>query len=90
MMTFYKALLGEQTTIRHKITQEALNQGPTLTKEQQVHMCDDLTDMEIKEVIFSIPNTKSLGPDGFSSGFFKATWYKNRPSHLFSCKGILH
>ena len=34
MMTFYKALLGEQTIIRYKITQEALNQGPTLTKEQ--------------------------------------------------------
>jgi len=24
--------------------------------------------------MFSIPNTKAPGPDGFSSGFFKATW----------------
>jgi len=25
--------------------------------------------------MFSIPNTKSLGPNRFSSGFFKVTWH---------------
>ncbi|KAJ8425092.1 hypothetical protein Cgig2_008803 [Carnegiea gigantea] len=79
MMTFYKALLGEKNTIRQIITQEVVNQGPTLSKEQQVHMGNEFTDLEIKEAIFSIPNTKSPGPDGFSRGFFKTTWQKIGP-----------
>ncbi|KAJ8421000.1 hypothetical protein Cgig2_014967 [Carnegiea gigantea] len=79
MMTFYKALLGEQNTIRQIITQEVVNQGPTLSKEQQVHMGNEFTDLEIKEAIFSIPNTKSPGHDGFSGGFFKTTWQKISP-----------
>ncbi|KAJ8427683.1 hypothetical protein Cgig2_027990 [Carnegiea gigantea] len=66
MMSFYKALLGDQSTIRQPIAQEVVNQGPTLTMEQQVHMCNEFTDLEIKEAIFSIPNTKSSGPDDFS------------------------
>ena len=35
--------------------------------------------MDIKEALFSIPNIKSLGPDGFNSGFFKHTWHKLGP-----------
>ena len=44
-----------------------------------MHMCDEFTDLEIKEAIFSIPNTKSPGLDGFGSGFFKTTWQKIGP-----------
>ncbi|XP_062075245.1 uncharacterized protein LOC133779282 [Humulus lupulus] len=29
---------------------------------------------EIKAALFSIPNTKSPGPDGYGSGFFKSMW----------------
>jgi len=45
--------------------------GPLLTKEQQVALCQPFLDRDIKEAIFSIPNLKLLGPDGYSSGFFK-------------------
>jgi len=48
---------------------DVVNQGPTLTREQQVHMCQDFIDLDIKEAIFSIPNNKSPGPNGFNSGF---------------------
>ena len=34
----------------------------------------EFSDMEIKEVIFSIPSEKSPRPDGYNSGFFKASW----------------
>ncbi|KAJ8423153.1 LOW QUALITY PROTEIN: hypothetical protein Cgig2_011558 [Carnegiea gigantea] len=74
MMTYYKALLGEQYITRQKFDMDVMNQGPTLTKEQQVHMCQDFTDLDIREAIFSIPNNKSRGPYGFNSGFFKHTW----------------
>ena len=47
--------------------------------DQQLHMCRDFTDMDIKDAFFSIPNFKSPGPDGFNSGFYKATWHKIRP-----------
>jgi len=33
-----------------------------------------VTAEEIKKVLFSMPNDKSPGPDGFTSEFFKATW----------------
>ncbi|KAL0455447.1 UNVERIFIED_CONTAM: hypothetical protein Slati_0883900 [Sesamum latifolium] len=29
---------------------------------------------EVKEAIFDIVEDKALGPDGFSSGFYKAAW----------------
>ena len=30
--------------------------------------------MDIQEAMFSIPSSKSPGPDGFNSGFYKTTW----------------
>ena len=47
--------------------------------EQQVDLCKPFTDADIKEVMFSIPNHKSLGLDGFSSGFFKSSWNSKGP-----------
>ena len=42
--------------------------------EQQVELCKPFTTEDVKKAIFSIPNTKSPGPDGYSSGFYKHTW----------------
>jgi len=53
---------------------DVVNQGLTLTKEQQMHICQDFTNLDIKEAIFSIPNNKSPATDGFNSGFNKNTW----------------
>ena len=33
-----------------------------------------VTEQEIKEVLFSMPNDKSPGPDGYTTEFYKATW----------------
>jgi len=38
-------------------------------------MCRNFNAKEMKEVIFSIPNIKSSGPNGYSSGFLKSTWH---------------
>jgi len=49
--------------------------GNILIVEQQLALCAPFTEKDIKIALFSIPNTKSPGPDGFSSGFFKSTWH---------------
>lgn len=37
-------------------------------------LCRPFSREEVKQALFSIPKDKALGPDGFSSGFFKAAW----------------
>ena len=49
--------------------------GKVLSIEQQLGLCAPFSDNDIKNALFSIPHTKSPGPDGFSSGFFKSTWH---------------
>ena len=43
-----------------------------------MNTCRDSTDQDIKDALFSIPNFKSLGPDGFN-GFYKIKWDKLGP-----------
>ena len=74
MIEFYQKLLGEQNTNHTHVSQKIMEAGPILNTEQQLTLCSAITNEEIKEVIFSIPNEKSPGPDGYSSGLFKATW----------------
>ena len=54
---------------------KCIEQGPTFTAEQQISLCKSFTDKDIKEAIFSISNVKSLGRDGYKSGFFKTAWH---------------
>jgi len=75
MQQFYKRLLGEQNNWRRQIDPHVIGMGNILTVEQQLALCASFTEKDIKTAIFSIPNTKSPGPDGFSSGFFKSTWH---------------
>ncbi|KAJ8425485.1 hypothetical protein Cgig2_023901 [Carnegiea gigantea] len=71
MVSFYRKLLGPQPHSRSPLSREILNLGPLLSREQQVDLCRPFTEKDVKQALFSIPNTKSPGPDGFSSGFFK-------------------
>ena len=48
--------------------------GKSLTIEQQLMLCQPFADSDIKKMLFSIPNHKSPGPDGYNSGFYKACW----------------
>ena len=79
MNSFYRNLLGTQDIPRKSIIPEIISQGPTLSRDQQIKMSMDFSDKDIKDMIFSIPNTKSPGPDGYSSGFFKSTWPTTGP-----------
>lgn len=53
-----------------------------------------ITDEEIREVLFRMPNNKSPGPDGFTAEFFKASWSIigkdfTTAVHSFFSKGFL-
>ena len=76
MQAYCMDLLGKQNAFRKEVDIQVVCQGPVLNMVQQLHMCRDFTDMDIKEAFFSIPNFKSPGSDGFNSGFYKATWQK--------------
>ena len=74
MTDYYKELLGSTFQHRVRIDKTVIELGSTLTVEQQVQLCKPFNDADIKEVMFSIPNQKSPGPDGYNSGFFKDNW----------------
>jgi len=74
MLNFYTSLLGKTNHIRCQLDQNVIAQGPILNPKQQLGLCKGFTLANIKEVFFSIPNTKSPGPDSFSSGFYKFAW----------------
>ncbi|XP_075091713.1 uncharacterized protein LOC142171895 [Nicotiana tabacum] len=48
--------------------------GPILNVEQQVDLLKPFARKDVKEAIFQIDCNKSPGPDGYRSGFFKASW----------------
>ena len=74
MTDFYQTMLGRQEQHTSSIDQEIVQLGQTLSLDQQLQLCQPFTDNDIKQAIFSIPNHKSPGPDGFNSGFYKACW----------------
>jgi len=74
MTSFYKDLLGKNEYHSRCVDPWVMEAGPSLTLEQQLQLCKPFNKNDIKHVLFSIPNHKSLCPDGFSSGFYKACW----------------
>ena len=79
LLSYYKDLLGQTPLHRQKLDASILSLGALLNQEQQIDLCKPFSDLEIKEAMFSIPNHKSPGPDGFSSGFFKSSWNHTGP-----------
>ncbi|KAK4384262.1 hypothetical protein Sango_3078500 [Sesamum angolense] len=45
-----------------------------ITEEEANSLSRPITSDDIKNAIFDIEEDRAPGPDGFSSGFFKAAW----------------
>ena len=71
---YYNGLLGTMKQHRTHIDLQVMELGKGLTIEQQIMLCQPFEGSEIKKVLFSVPNHKSPGPDGYNSGFYKACW----------------
>lgn len=48
----------------------------------------EVTEEEIKGVLFAMPSNKSPGPDGFPSEFFKTTWSVVAPDFIAAVQSI--
>ncbi|GKV52760.1 hypothetical protein SLEP1_g59327 [Rubroshorea leprosula] len=51
-----------------------IRRGRVLTTEESEELCRPFTTKEVEIALFSIPSNKSPGPDGFTSGFYRAAW----------------
>ncbi|XP_020252239.1 uncharacterized protein LOC109829580 [Asparagus officinalis] len=72
-ISFYKSLMG---TAKHTSTANAniISSGPCLMENQRRDLSMPVNDEEIKAAVFSIPDNKAPGPDGYSASFYKAAW----------------
>lgn len=75
LQKYYKALLSKDCKDRSPIDPHVIQLGATLPVDLQFQLCAPFSGKDIKEAMFSISNLKSPDPDGFSSGFFKASWH---------------
>ncbi|XP_062088802.1 uncharacterized protein LOC133795366 [Humulus lupulus] len=69
-----QAFMGSNSTVNSKMNLSCIEQGTKISLDQQVGLLKPFSVVEIKKAMFSIPDTKSPGPDGFGSGIFKSMW----------------
>ncbi|KAL0455360.1 UNVERIFIED_CONTAM: hypothetical protein Slati_0875200 [Sesamum latifolium] len=74
-ISFYQRLLGGERTNRF-IDLSFLRPWARylLSKEDSAALIKPVTAAEVKMAFFDVEEDKSPGPDGYSSGFFKAAW----------------
>ena len=70
----YKSLMGTSAGNLPAINTQVMKSGPTLTKQQRIQLCVEVTEQEIYEGLKSIGNDKAPGIDGYNAYFFKYTW----------------
>ncbi|XP_062103945.1 uncharacterized protein LOC133815075 [Humulus lupulus] len=71
----FRGVLGSASSASCILKVQHIEMGPRLSVDQQVLLLKPFSKKEIREVLFSIPITKSPGLDGYGSGFFKSTWH---------------
>ncbi|XP_010666428.1 uncharacterized protein LOC104883583 [Beta vulgaris subsp. vulgaris] len=67
---YYQSLLGSRNAVK-KIEPTIIAKGSVLSTQQQMELTLNFTNEEIKNALFSIPDDKAPGMDGYSSCFFK-------------------
>ncbi|KAL0453994.1 UNVERIFIED_CONTAM: LINE-1 retrotransposable element O protein [Sesamum latifolium] len=74
-IAFYQALLGGERRVR---LMDLCYLRPwarhIINEDEAIHLTRRVTPDEAKQAVFDIDEDKAPGPDGYSSGFFKAAW----------------
>ncbi|XP_074266041.1 uncharacterized protein LOC141588501 [Silene latifolia] len=73
LLSYYQDLLGT-TTVTDHVSLSVVRRGSCCTTEHWEILNRPATVEEIKHSIFSIPKSKSPGPDGFNSQFYRDAW----------------
>ncbi|KAL9224923.1 hypothetical protein vseg_000903 [Gypsophila vaccaria] len=72
-LEFYQHLLGSTQSTK-KVHYKIMDNGPKCTPDMADILMAPVTGKKIKECLFSIPDTKSPSPDGYTRKFFKDAW----------------
>ncbi|KAL9235944.1 hypothetical protein vseg_010663 [Gypsophila vaccaria] len=70
---YYESLLGNSKNTS-KVHRRIINYGNKCTEEMRGLLMEPVIGKEIMDTVFSIPDSKSPGPDGFTSSFYKDAW----------------
>ncbi|GKV43378.1 hypothetical protein SLEP1_g50676 [Rubroshorea leprosula] len=71
-LMFYQNLFGKAKEGVQAVDMNVIRRGRVLTTKELEELCRPFTAKEVETALFSIPSNKSLGPDGFTSGFYRA------------------
>ncbi|XP_060965253.1 uncharacterized protein LOC133034224 [Cannabis sativa] len=70
----FRSIMDRAKDTTMEIQPSCIAMGPKLNMDQHVYLLKPFFYKEVRAAMFSIPSTKSLGPDRFGSGFFKSVW----------------
>ncbi|XP_062089172.1 uncharacterized protein LOC133795731 [Humulus lupulus] len=73
-LNHFRGFMGSKNTTNMRLNVKCMGKGARLGLEQQLAILKAFSNKEIKDVMFSILDEKSPGPDGYGSGFFKIMW----------------
>lgn len=86
IMHYYNMLFTSTPGNREHIVNTAI---PTkITKAENLELIKELSNLEIKQALFSIHADKAPGPDGFSASFSHANWTAIGPSICIEIKNF--
>uniref|UniRef100_A0A803PYN0 DUF4283 domain-containing protein n=1 Tax=Cannabis sativa TaxID=3483 RepID=A0A803PYN0_CANSA len=70
----FQSYMGSSSRPSQDLRKDWMEMGSNLNREQQLNLIKPFTSKEIKKALFSIPDSKSPGPDCYAAGFFKKMW----------------
>ncbi|XP_058220470.1 uncharacterized protein LOC131330765 [Rhododendron vialii] len=74
--SFYSNLLGTaHPTSYHGLSRIQQVVRLRLADSQKLAMIAEVTDIEIRDIFWSLNPSKALGPDGYNAGFFRNAWH---------------
>ncbi|XP_075092565.1 uncharacterized protein LOC142172779 [Nicotiana tabacum] len=74
IVNFYKGLMRYAAHTLPTVNKITMRKGLTISHQQRIRLCAEVTEHEIYEGLSSIGNDKSQGVDGYNAYFFKKVW----------------